>query len=99
MSRPEIAHVQAWLNGERAYAEGKWPTGHVDETITPDRYKEWVEQYMHRALVLGLDNPLGRQAQAKALRTLLAYTESVVRRFGPLPAAGVPSGELVESQP
>jgi hypothetical protein len=92
--RPEIAHVLAWLEGERAYAEGKWKPGHVDVEITPARYKQWVEQYLHRALLLGLENPLGRQALAKALRTALAFTESVVRRYGDIPAPGVPSGEV-----
>ncbi len=49
---------------------------------------------MSRAVVLGLDNPLGRQGLAKALRTLLAWTESTVRTCGPLPAGGRPSGEI-----
>ena len=96
MSRPEIDQVKDWLDAERAYAEAKWPTDHVDVEIDPERYKEWVDQYMHRALVLGVDSPLGRQALAKSLRTLTAFTESMVRRFGPLPAAGVPSGEVSE---
>lgn len=87
-------HVGDWLAGERFYAESKWPPGHVDETITPEAYKAWVEQYMHRALILGLENPLGRQALAKACRTLIAFTESTVRRHGPIPPPGVPSGEL-----
>lgn len=94
--RPDIAGVQDWLDDERAYAEGKWPTGQVDDSISPERYKEWVEQYMSRALVLGLDNPLGRQALAKSLRTLLAWTESTVRTRGPLPPGGLPSGESGE---
>jgi hypothetical protein len=87
-------HVREWLDGEREYAQTKWPTGHVDVEITPARYKEWCEQYLHRALLLGLENPLGRQALAKALRTALAFTESVVRRYGDIPAPGVPSGEV-----
>lgn len=93
--RPDIAQVSDWLDDERGYAEAKWPTGTVDNSITPDRYKEWVEQYMSRALVLGLDTSLGRQALAKSLRTLLAWVESTVRTFGSLPPGGLPSGELV----
>ena len=92
--RPEVAQVADWLEDERVYAEGKWPTGTVDDSISPERYVEWVEQYMSRALVLGLGNPLGRQALAKALRTLLAFVESTVRTRGPLPAGGLPSGEV-----
>lgn len=92
--RPDIAEVQDWLDDERTYAEGKWPTGQVDDSISPERYKEWVEQYMSRALVLGLNNPLGRQALAKALRTLMARTESTVRTQGRLPAGGLPSGQV-----
>lgn len=89
-------HVQAWLDGERGYAERKWTPGMTDE-IPPDDYKRWVGQYMHRATVLGLDNPLGRQALAKALRTLLAFTESTVRQYGQLPPPGVPSGEVTDA--
>ncbi len=93
--RPDVAHVQDWLDKERGYAEGKWPTGTVDDTITDLRYVEWVEQYLSRSLVLGLETPLGRQALGKALRTLLAFTESTVRTRGPLPMGGVASGEVI----
>jgi hypothetical protein len=92
--RPDIIEVAAWLEGERAYAEGKWAPGYVDDSITAEEYEGWVMQYLHRAIVLGVENPLGKQALAKALRTCLAFTESVVRRFGPLPDPGVPSGEI-----
>lgn len=93
--RPDIAQVADWLEAEREYAEGKWTPETVDNSITPERYKEWVEQYMSRAIVLGLDNPLGRQALAKALRTLQGWVESTVRTQGPLPPGGLPSGEIV----
>jgi hypothetical protein len=95
-SRPDISEVERWLDEERGYAEGKWAPGEVDDTITPERYAEWVNQYMSRALVLAQDgwNPLARQALAKSLRTMLAFNESMVRRFGPLPRGGVPSGEI-----
>ena len=86
-----VAH---WLDAERAYAEAKWPT-QVTDQLAPEEYEPWVCQYIHRAVILGVGNPLGRQAMAKALRTLLALTESVVRKHGELPMAGVPSGEIV----
>lgn len=92
--RPDVAQVADWLEDERVYAEGKWPTGTVDDTISDEEYVKWVEQYMSRALVLGLANPLGRQALGKALRTLLAFTESAVRTRGVLPSGGLPSGSL-----
>lgn len=85
--------VLRWLEDERAYAEAKWPPEAHDD-LPPEETRAWVEQYLHRAMVLGVDVPLGRQALAKALRTLQAFTESVVRRYGPLPPAGVPSGDV-----
>lgn len=103
----EHDHVAAWLEAEYEYATGKWPetttdlilVGHHDEPdlngVGPgSEYRRWVLQYMHRAHVLGLDNPLGRQALAKALRTLMACTETTVRLYGPIPPAGVSSGNL-----
>lgn len=91
--RQDIEEVSNWLDNERAYAEGKWPLEIVDE-MDQDSYTVWVNQYLHRAKVLGWDTPNGRQALCKALRTLLAMTESNVRRFGALPPGGVPSGQI-----
>lgn len=90
-SRLAVAH---WLEAERDYAEHKWTPQQTDE-LTADQYEQWVGNYLHRAIVLGVENPLGRQALAKALRTLQAITESVVRKHGELPMAGVPSGEII----
>lgn len=64
-TRSEIAHVQDWLDGERLYAESKWAPGFVDENIDPARYREWVEQHLHRAIVLGVENPLGRTPSSR----------------------------------
>ena len=89
-SRFAVAH---WLQAEREYAESKWPPDAVDD-IPSEEYEQWVNQYLHRAIVLGVRNPLGRQALAKALRTLQALTESVVRQHGELPMAGLPSGDI-----
>lgn len=88
------AHVENWLKTERPYAEGKWPTEETDK-LSPEEYETWVSQYIHRAVVLGVENPLGRQALGKALRTLQAIVESVVRQHGELPMGGYPSGEVV----
>jgi hypothetical protein len=59
--RPDIAHVQDWLDDEREYAENKWAPGEVDDSLSSERYAEFVEQYLSRALVLTLENPLGRR--------------------------------------
>lgn len=103
----EHAHVVEWLETEYQYAIHKWPpnstdlilVGHLDapelDGVGPQsEYRKWVNQYLHRAHILGLDNPLGRQALAKGLRTLMACTETAVRLYGQLPPAGVSSGHL-----
>jgi hypothetical protein len=100
-----IDHVQAWLDAERAYGETKFPLTQNDEMLRRSglgRDGEWmgfILNYLLRASVLGPDNPLGRQALAKALRTTLALTETVVRLHGPLPDPGVPSGDGLPDRP
>jgi hypothetical protein len=90
--RPDVVHVRRWIAGERVYAEEKWTPTKVED-IGPEQ-ADWVAMYIHRAHVLGLDTPLGRQNLAKALMTLTSFVEAAVRLHGPLPHPGVPSGEV-----
>lgn len=98
----ERLHVRQWVRREREYADAKFDDqriGHDEEMrqygIEEDGF--WIRQilqYFDRAQVLGLDNPLGRQAMGKAYMTLGGFLESMVRVYGLLPPGGVPSGEL-----
>lgn len=95
-SRPWVAHVADWLEGERAYVEAKFPAGSAphEDASDPQKVVDFINQYLSRALVLGLENPLGRQALAKAARITVGFTETVVRDIGPIPPSGSPSGQL-----
>lgn len=93
------ADVHDWLVGEQAYVQSKWGVERpeIDAELAADggtRFRRDVEMYLHRAQVLGLDNPLGRQALLKGLSTLTEFCISVRLVYGELPAPGVPSGEL-----
>ncbi|HEX9991904.1 MAG TPA: DUF4406 domain-containing protein [Acidimicrobiales bacterium] len=88
-----------WLVGERAYQVRKFGTAtddaHTAEGLGDDGW--WWRQlttYFHRARVLTLANPLGRQALAKFTATAVGLLESVVRVHGELPPPGVPSGDV-----
>ena len=86
--------MERWLGDEHIYERAKFAP-QIDDAKTlgaPERWDETIEMYLHRARVLGLDNPAGRQAIAKAAVTCIGYLESVVRVHGPLPEPGVPSG-------
>lgn len=91
-----MSSITEWLETERAYAEAKWPPSHTQLVLIQEGkegVEKWVGQYIHRAFLLGLDTPLGRQALAKATRTLLAFTEAMAVVYGDPPSPGVPSGE------
>jgi hypothetical protein len=97
-------HFMKWVDQERQYAAEKFRgqrDGH-DEQMVKDGFSNdsfWqnqVTQYFWRANVLGLDNPSGRQALAKAYMTLGGAVESMIRSYGPLPEPGHPSGEVRE---
>ena len=91
-----------WLEQELAYSSAKYGGGrpehdtHLKETgANLDGF--WVGEilgYVKRASVLGLDNPLGRQALAKGFAVYEAMLESTERVFGPLPEPGHPSGTI-----
>ncbi len=97
-----VEHFRKWVDKEREYADNKfrWQRNSQDEEISEDGFSDdgfWynqVTQYFWRANVLGLDNPAGRQALAKAYMTLGGAVESMIRVYGPLPEPGHPSGEV-----
>ena len=95
---------EAWFKGESGYQDGKFAHHRPehDKLIQNQGLREdgrWrgdINQYLHRANVLGLENPNGRQALAKAAMVCIAAVESAVRVFGPLPEPGHSSGEIME---
>lgn len=104
MDRMEIRHyVDSWVREElAAYADQKWNDrdandGRWSEGFMPGAFwRDFIDQYLHRAAVLGIDNPGGRQALLKALVTVHEATVSMLMEFGSAPAPGYPSGEFVE---
>jgi hypothetical protein len=92
----------AWLVAERRYQTKKFGT-ELDDQHTADGlgldgwWWQQLTNYYHRASVLGLETPVGRQAIAKFTATACGLLESVIRLHGHLPAPGVPSGEVVDS--
>ena len=93
-----------WFAGEATYQQNKFGSErtHHDNLMRTEGVKAgglWhhdINAYLHRATVLGLDNPGGRQALAKAAMVVIAAVESSVRVYGPLPEPGHTSGEIVE---
>lgn len=102
--RRSRAHWLRWLRDEwKKYADPKFDANR-EEVHDPHMRNEgvgegsWWEnqvlQYIRRASVLGLDNPLGRQALCKGLACYTGMVESMIRVHGDPPAPGVPSGEI-----
>ena len=86
-----------WLKVERLMYQGGKFDAEDDDDLTTERPEEWdrrIDMYLHRGRLLGLDNPLGRQAIAKAAATAVGYLESVFRVHNSIPAPGFPSGEV-----
>ncbi|HWI05565.1 MAG TPA: hypothetical protein VNT52_17295 [Acidimicrobiales bacterium] len=90
-----------WIEKERAeYADS---TDHrqalIDELrLDPHFDGQWsvlVTNYLRRAQLLGLDSMAGRQAMGKLIVSCMHVLETAVDVFGPMPVAGVPSGEVV----
>jgi hypothetical protein len=102
---PDKGHeyLLSWLRQELAYVDEKFPPS-IRVVHNSELEKEGVSfnsywfqqvyQYVKRAEILGLDNPLGRQAIAKALSTMFGLVEGVVATYGELPPPGVSSGNL-----
>lgn len=90
-------YVREWLARERAYTIDKFGLDQDNDHTPLDNWNLWWDQqfenYLHRAHVLGLDTPNGRQALAKFVATAVGLLETAVRLYGPLPKPGVPSGE------
>lgn len=83
-----------WIGIEsELYQTKKFPEQGA-EGHTPEQWAEIIGNYLQRAKVLGLDNPLGRQAVGKAAAISVAYLETMFHRYGSLPAPGFPSGEI-----
>jgi hypothetical protein len=96
-----------WIAAERgAHAGVKYaePTAQrqalvVDLQEHPHLDGEWevfIGNYLRRAQLLGLDSLPGRQAMGKTIVTLIDCLRTAVEMYGPMPQAGVPSGEIVE---
>lgn len=97
---------KAWFDGESEYQDAKW------DDVRPEhdrlmrvqglgwdgRWYQDINMYLHRANVIGLDKPNGRQALAKAAMVVIAAVESAERVYGSLPEPGHTSGEIVEWQ-
>lgn len=68
----------------------------LDDSRDVTFWRENIVRYLDRAILIGVDNPNGRQAFAKAVATASDALESIVRKHGPLPEPGHTSGEIVE---
>ncbi len=93
--------VAEWLEAEWGYQMTKFTLDEIDATTRAgeDDWSWRLNQYLHRAQLLGLENSMGRQALAKYVATAVGMLDSVQRVHGPLPAPGVPSGEISEWTP
>lgn len=96
-----FSQALAWLLDERQYTLNKFGIEADKEHVEDfNNDKPWwenqFENYLHRAKILGLDTPVGRQALAKFVSTALGMLAATIDVYGPLPKAGVPSGEVKE---
>jgi hypothetical protein len=100
--------VMEWVEVEwEAYADGKWEAARAQyieymrqDGMDPSGF--WFNQifnYVSRAQVLGLGNPLARQAMMKALATMVDCCGSMMAAHGLPPAPGHSSGDLHEWDP
>src|SRR5450759_1978056 len=91
-----------WQRMEIAYRSSKFEVFDDRQLLRTEgvgRGTIWYDQIvekLHRAQVLGLATPAGRQAVAKAAAASLALTETVVLEYGLLPMPGVPSGDALD---
>ncbi|KKK56708.1 hypothetical protein LCGC14_3061830 [marine sediment metagenome] len=92
--------VRMWLRQEWDYQIRKHGRAETDvqrqriRTFGQDDdwFRHALDQYYHRAEVLGLDTPVGRQALAKFVATGVGMLDSVIEEHGHLPPPGTPSG-------
>jgi hypothetical protein len=100
MATEHFEDAMTWLRIERElYQARKWDYEDEDKEWTHERWIEQINMYLHRAKVLGLDNPLGRQAAAKATATCVAMFENLFANFKTVPMPGVASGEITGEFP
>lgn len=86
-----------WIEQERAYSTAKWPEAKSDAATHEgfEAWNRWLLQYLDRVRLIGIDTPNGQQALGKFVTVAVAMLDSVHRVYGPLPAPGHPSGEVV----
>jgi hypothetical protein len=98
-------YVMGWQTDELEYRVSKFPSSERIRLMRDEGIGEgsvWREQVFnkfHRAYILGLDTPNGRQAAAKCAAAALSMTETAVKLYGPLPHGGYPSGDFNQSYP
>jgi hypothetical protein len=91
----DFKDAMAWLDVEHKLYESKKFGEEVDDTRDLlDWFPDKVAMYYKRAEILGLDNPLGRQAFAKATMTAVGGLATLFRQYHWIPMPGFPSGEL-----
>lgn len=92
----------AWVDAETLYQNAKRPDRAGNDAsmqggVKDNDYYNDMMMYVHRAHILGLDNPLGRQALAKGMMVYTEWVDATIRVFGDLPPGGVASGETGRS--
>lgn len=96
----DLLQIFNWLRKERSYQEKKfsYESQAVKEGNDPQYWEDQIGMYLHRATVLGYENPLGLQAMMKALATAVGMAEAVTTANGEPPPPGVPSGEITQER-
>lgn len=96
-------YVRLWLAGERDYTLDKFGIDQDNRHIVewndsdPSWWNQQLDNYYHRARLLGLTTPNGRQALSKYVATAVGMLEATVRMYGPLPEPGASSGYNLET--
>lgn len=102
--RQTRGHVREWVDEERyRYADkGKFAEDSPGRDIIRDAVKDgdweraltFVQQYIKRAEMLGLDTESGRQVMGKVVTSALHILETACEYHGPMPEPGYTSGEI-----
>lgn len=103
LEMPAFPKALDWLVREHEYTLAKFGQEqdnlHIEDfnlvgTDGNDWWQQQLDTYLHRARILGLSNPGGRQALAKYVSTALGMLTACVEVYGDLPEPGVSSGEI-----
>lgn len=88
-------HVLKWVEKEREYADTKYPISTIEQFGGTLRAEDidFVNRYLERAALFGLDTLKGRQALGKALSTVFDFSRSAVYLHGAMPQPAVDSTE------